>query len=222
MRLLIAEDDGDLQHQLRRHFEQEGYGVEVAETGAVALYLASEFPFDAFVLDLGLPQLNGLEIIRRLRDRGSALPILALTARGRWQDRVLGLETGADDYLVKPFQVEELTARVRALVRRARGGTGSVTRCGAVAIDLDGQRVTVKETEVELTGFEYRLLEYLARRPGNVVSKAELRDYLYPHDSDPDSNVIEVVVGRLRRKLDPGGALQPIETLRGRGYRLAT
>lgn len=221
MRLLIAEDELDIQGQLRRHFEGEGYGVEVADTGSVALYLASEYPFDAFVLDLGLPELNGLEIIRRLRDQGSGLPILALTARGRWQDRVLGLETGADDYLVKPFHMEELSARVRALVRRSRAGAGTVLRCGSLAIDLESQRVTVEEAEVELTGFEYRLLEFLARRPGGVVSKTELRDYLYPHDSDPDSNVIEVVVGRLRRKLDPDGKLQPIETLRGRGYRLA-
>jgi two-component system response regulator PhoP len=220
MRLLIAEDELDIQGQLRRHFEEEGYGVEVAGTGTVAFYLASEYPFDAFILDLGLPELNGLDIIRRLRERGSPLPILALTARGRWQDRVLGLETGADDYLVKPFRMEELSARVRALVRRARGG-GSLLRCGPLAIDLDGQRVTVHDAEIELTGFEYRLLEFLARRPGSVVSKTELRDYLYPHDSDPDSNVIEVVVGRLRRKLDPDGSLQPIETLRGRGYRLS-
>lgn len=220
MRLLIAEDEQDIQSQLRRHFESEGFGVEVADTGTLALYLASEYPFDAFVLDLGLPELNGLEIIRRLRERGNALPILALTARGRWQDRVLGLETGADDYLVKPFRLEELSARVRALVRRARGNASAVLRHGSLAIDLDSQRVNVNEREVELTGFEYRLLEFLARRPGSVVSKTELRDYLYPHDSDPDSNVIEVVVGRLRRKLDPDGSLQPIETLRGRGYRL--
>ncbi|NJD06520.1 MAG: response regulator transcription factor, partial [Methylococcaceae bacterium] len=134
MRLLIAEDELDIQGQLRRHFEGEGYGVEVADTGSVALYLASEYPFDAFVLDLGLPELNGLEIIRRLRDQGSGLPILALTARGRWQDRVLGLETGADDYLVKPFHMEELSARVRALVRRSRAGAGTVLRCGSLAI----------------------------------------------------------------------------------------
>ena len=220
MRLLIVEDDLSIQTQLRRQFEAEGYSVETAVSGREGHYFACEFVYDVMLLDLGLPELSGLEIIADLRSRGSRLPILALTARGSWQDRVRGLEAGADDYLAKPFQMEELSARVRALLRRTKDAPNSVLQCGAIALNLDSQRTTLHGVEIDLTSFEYRLLEYLAQRKGTVVSKSELRDYLYPHDSDPDSNVIEVVVGRLRRKLDPDGSLQPIETLRGRGYRL--
>jgi two-component system response regulator PhoP len=156
-----------------------------------------------------------------VRARGNKLPILVLTARGRWQDKVEGLEAGADDYLAKPFEMAELVARVKALLRRAAGTAGNALRCGPIEIDLAAQRVTVHGRQLELTGYEYRLLEYLVRHRPKVVSKGELADYLYPHDAERDSNVLEVLVGRLRKKLDPNGALSPIETLRGRGYRFA-
>lgn len=220
MRVLIIEDETDLQTQIRRHLEAEGYRVDVTGDGREGWHFASEYPVDAAILDLGLPGTPGLEIIRRLRGQGNPLPILVLTARGRWQERVEGLETGADDYLVKPFQMEELSARLKALVRRTLGAPQLQLNCGPLTLDLAAQRVTLNGDAVELTAMEYRTLEYLAQRRGNVVSKNELCDYLYPHDADPESNVIEVMVGRLRRKLAPDGVFQPIETLRGRGYRL--
>jgi len=220
MRILIIEDELDLSQQLRQQFESEGFRVDVARDGKEGLYIASEYPLDAAIIDLGLPGLPGLDIIRQLRARGNALPILILTARGRWQERVEGLETGADDYLVKPFQMEELSARLKALVRRALGAHHGELQCGHLSFNLTEQRVKLNGKEVELTAMEYQMLEYMIRRKNTVVSKNELRDYLYPHDSDPESNVIEVLVGRLRRKLDPEGTQQPIETLRGRGYRL--
>jgi two-component system response regulator PhoP len=220
MRILIIEDEIDIQTQIRRQLEADGYRVDVSGNGREGLYFAVEYPIDAAIVDLGLPGMPGLEVIRELRRQGNPLPILVLTARGRWQERVEGLEAGADDYLVKPFQMEELLARLKALVRRAAGAPRSVLSCGPLVLDLATQRVLLDGGEIDLTGFEYQLLEYLAKRQGKVVSKNELRDYLYPHDEDPDSNVIEVLVGRLRRKLDPQGARQPIETLRGRGYRL--
>ena len=166
-----------------------------------------------------MPGLSGLDIIARLRGRGSHLPILVLTARGRWQDKVQGLETGADDYLTKPFETEELLARLKALLRRAAGASHNVLRCGPIALNLGTQKVSVDGQEVELTSYEYRLLEHLARERRRVLSKDELAAHLYPHDEERDSNVIEVLIGRLRRKLDPDGRLQPLETVRGRGYR---
>jgi two-component system response regulator PhoP len=171
------------------------------------------------VVDLGLPGIPGIEIIRRLRAAGSLLPILVLTARSRWQDKVEGLEAGADDYLAKPFEMDELLARLRALLRRAQGAATQELRAGPVRLDRSAQRVWVGERLLELTGFEFRLLEHLMTQRGRVLSKRELADYLYPHDEDRDSNVLEVLLGRLRRKLDPDGSLAPIETLRGRGYR---
>lgn len=221
MRVLIIEDEAELSQQLRQQLESEGYRVDWARDGKEGLYIASEYPLDAAIIDLGLPGLPGLDIIRQLRARGSSLPILILTARGRWQERVEGLETGADDYLVKPFQMEELSARLKALVRRALGAQHTEVQCGHLSFSLAAQRVKLDGKEVDLTAMEYQMLEYMVRRKGTVVSKNELRDYLYPHDSDPESNVIEVLVGRLRRKLDPSGTQQPIETLRGRGYRLS-
>ena len=187
--------------------------------GKEALYLATEYPYDAAILDIGLPGLSGLDVIGRLRKRGSHLPILVLTARGRWQDKVQGLETGADDYVTKPFEMEELLARLKALLRRAAGSAQEVLNCGPITLNLSAQKVTVGGKEVELTSFEYRLLEHLVRERRRVLSKDELAAHLYPHDEERDSNVIEVLIGRLRRKLDPDGKLQPLETLRGRGYR---
>jgi two-component system response regulator PhoP len=219
MRILVVEDEPALQQQLRSHLEAQGYTVDSTGEGKEGLYLASEYPYDAAIVDIGLPGLSGLDIITRLRSRGSHLPILVLTARARWQDKVQGLETGADDYLTKPFESEELLARLKALLRRAAGAAQNLLRCGPVTLNLGTQKVSVDGQEVELTSYEYRLLEHLARERRRVLSKDELAAHLYPHDEERDSNVIEVLIGRLRRKLDPDGRLQPLETVRGRGYR---
>ncbi len=220
MRILVIEDDPDLRRQLVEGLTREGFATHGSGDGREGLYLAQEFPQDAAVVDLGLPSLSGLAIIRALRAGGSLLPILILTARDRWQDKVEGLEAGADDYLAKPFQPEELVARLRALLRRAAGAAGRELTLGPLCLDLTAQRATMRQRRVDLTTYEYRLLEQLATARGRVLSKPELADRLYPHDQERDSNVLEVLVGRLRRKLDPDGSLRPIETLRGRGYRL--
>jgi two-component system response regulator PhoP len=222
MRILVVEDEPALQQQLKHELEAQEYTVDATGDGKEALYFATDYPFDAAVVDLGLPGLSGLEVIARLRARGSRLPILILTARGRWQDKVQGLEAGADDYLTKPFQMEELLARLKALLRRAAGSTQDILQCGPITLNLSAQQVSVNGSEVELTSFEYRLLEHLARSRGRVLSKDDLAAHLYPHDEERDSNVIEVLIGRLRRKLDPDGTLQPLETLRGRGYRFTS
>lgn len=219
MRLLVVEDEPELRRQLEAALTLQGYTVDASGEGKEALYLATEYPFDAAVVDLGLPGLSGLDVIRSLRADGNRLPVLILTARDRWQDKVQGLEAGGDDYLAKPFQMEELLARLKALLRRAAGATLDVLQCGPVALDASAQKVSVDGTDVELTSFEYRLLEHLMRHRSRVLSKDELAAHLYPHDEERDSNVIEVLVARLRRKLDPDGALHPLETLRGRGYR---
>jgi two-component system, OmpR family, response regulator PhoP len=172
-------------------------------------------------VDLGLPGLPGLELIRRLRAARKTYPILILTARDNWQDKVEGLQAGADDYVAKPFHFEEVLARVQALLRRAGGWATPQLECGVVVLDTRAQTVQVRGAPVELTSFEYRILEHLMLRAGEVVSKAELTERLYDQDFERDSNVIEVLIGRLRRKLDPAEELQPIETLRGRGYRFA-
>ena len=221
MRVLVIEDEPHLRRQVAERLAREGFQVDTSGDGKEGLHFATEYPVDAAVVDLGLPGLPGLDLIRAVRARGSRLPILVLTARGRWQDKVEGLEAGADDYLAKPFEMAELVARVKALLRRAAGATANELRCGPLAVDLSAQRVTVHGRDVELTSYEYRLLEYLARHRPKVVSKSELADYLYAHDEARDSNVLEVLVGRLRKKLDPDGVLLPVETLRGRGYRFA-
>jgi two-component system, OmpR family, response regulator PhoP len=221
MRILIIEDEIAIRSHICRQLEKEGYQVDVTGDGLEGLYFATEYPADVAIVDLGLPGISGLEIIKRLRQQGSNLPVLVLTARGRWQERVEGLEAGADDYLAKPFQMEELSARIKALLRRVVGAPQSLLNCGYLVLNLEKQRAMVDGFEIELTSFEYRMLEYLAQQQGKVVSKDELRSYLYPHDTDPESNVLTVLVGRLRRKLDPKGIRQPIETVRGRGYRLA-
>lgn len=221
MRILLIEDETSLQRQIRERLCAEDYVVDTSGDGKEGLFFASEYPLDAAIVDLGLPGMSGLEVIRRLRQQGNNLPILILTARGRWEDKVAGLEAGADDYLVKPFHMQELLARLKALLRRAAGG-GRTISCGVITLDTAAQHVVVNGSLVELTAFEYRLLEYLVRQRGKVISKSELADYLYAHDDERDSNVIEVLVARLRRKLDPEGRLQPIETLRGRGYRVST
>ena len=219
MRLLLIEDDAALRQGLKRQLEADGYRVDEAGDGEEGLFLAQEYPFDLAIVDLGLPKLNGLTIVERLRGEGRAMPILILTARGSWQDKVVGLEAGADDYLVKPFEYPELAARVKALLRRSLKAATDVLTLGALSIDLSTQAVRLDGAPLELTAYEYRLLEYLVRERARVVTKQELSDYLYPHGDDRDSNVLEVLIGRLRRKLDPDGTRGPIETLRGRGYR---
>ncbi len=219
MRLLLIEDDPVLRLGLKRQLEADGYRVDQAADGEDGLFQAREYPLDLAIVDLGLPKVNGLTVVQTLRSEGRTLPILILTARASWQDKVRGLESGADDYLVKPFEYPELAARVKALLRRALKATSDVLKLGALSIDFSAQSARLGEVALELTAFEYRVLEYLVRERARVVSKQELSDYLYPHDEDRDSNVLEVLVGRLRRKLDPEGTLAPIETLRGRGYR---
>ena len=221
MRVLVIEDELLLQQQIASRLQAEGYVVDASGDGKEGLYRATEYPHDVVIVDLGLPGLSGIEIIRKLRAQGKNLPVLILTARGRWQDKVEGLEAGADDYVVKPFQMEELLARLKALLRRAAGTAQNILSLGTLTLDLAAQKVQFNGREIELTTFEYRLLEHLIKKRDKVVSKDELADYLYPHDEDRDSNVIEVLIGRLRRKLDPEGTLNPIETLRGRGYRFA-
>jgi len=220
MRVLLIEDDAALRLGLARQLEADGYRVDHAADGEDGLFQAQEFPVDLVIVDLGLPKLSGIDVVKRLRGEGRTLPILILTARGSWQDKVVGLEAGADDYLVKPFEYPELVARVKALLRRSLKAASDVLVLGPLAIDFSAQSVKRNSTVVELTTFEYRLLEFLVRERARVVTKQELADYLYPHDEDRDSNVLEVLMGRLRRKLDPDGTLAPIETLRGRGYRL--
>jgi two-component system response regulator PhoP len=219
MRLLLIEDDDALRQGLARQLEAEGYRVDQAASGDEGLYAAREFPFDLAIVDLGLPKVNGLTIVQRLRAEGRDLPLLILTARSSWQDKVAGLEAGADDYVVKPFDYPELAARVKALLRRSLKATGDVLTLGPLAIDFGAQAVKLDGEPLELTTFEYRLLEFLVRERERIVPKSELADYLYPQGDDRDSNVLEVLIGRLRRKLDPQGTRSPIETVRGRGYR---
>jgi len=195
--------------------------VDVASDGEEGLFGALEFPLDVAIVDLGLPKVSGLEVIRRVREQRKSYPILILTARDRWQDKVEGLQAGADDYVAKPFHFEEVLARVQALLRRSGGWASPELACGAVSLDTRAQTVKVNGTPVELTTFEYRILEHLMLRAGEVISKTELTERLYDEESERDSNVIEVLVGRLRRKLDPQDTVKPIETLRGRGYRFA-
>jgi two-component system response regulator PhoP len=221
MRILLIEDDERLVESLGEHLREAGYALDVSHDGVEGLYVGEEFPIDLAIIDLGLPGLNGLEVIRRLRQGGREFPILVLTARSDWQDKVEGLEAGADDYLTKPFQLEELIARINALLRRAGGHAKPKVEFGPITVDLTGQRVFRDREEVELTTFEYKVLQYLVMHPDEVVTKTDLSEHIYEEDADRDSNVIEVFIGRLRRKLDPDGTLKPIETLRGRGYRLA-
>lgn len=221
MRILVIEDEPTLREQISERLRREGHAVDTAAEGAVGEYLGNEYPVDAAIVDLGLPDVSGFDVIRAWRSAGRTFPVIILTARGRWQDKVTGLEAGADDYLVKPFHMEELLARVRAIVRRSSGWAQSQLQCDPVILDTAAQSVTVDGTAVELTAYEYKVLEYLMLHAGDVVSKLELSEHLYEDDFDRDSNVLEVLVGRLRKKLDPARTLSPIETLRGRGYRFS-
>lgn len=220
MRLLVVEDESLLRQQLTMGLQRAGYVVDDAADGRAGLFQALEYDYDAAIIDLGLPQIDGISVIRQLREAGRKYPVLILTARGDWQDKVAGLDAGADDYVVKPFRIEEIQARLNALLRRAAGFASPQITAGPVSLDISSKRVTVRGNAVELTAYEYKTLEYLMLHPDQVVSKSELTDHLYAQDYDRDSNVLEVFIRRLRQKLDPDETLHPIETVRGQGYRL--
>lgn len=219
MRALVVEDEDGLREDLCDRLRADGWAVESTGDGEEGLYFGRELPFDVGIIDLGLPGLSGLKLIEQLRAENISFPVLILTARDRWQDKVEGLKTGADDYLTKPFHMEELTARINALVRRSAGWSSPVIESGPIRLDTAAQEVRLSGEPVELTGFEYKVLEYLMLHAGEVISKSDLTEHLYSQDFERDSNVIEVFIGRLRRKLDPEGTRNPIQTLRGRGYR---
>jgi two-component system response regulator PhoP len=220
MRLLIVEDEPALREMLAQQFRTAGFAVDLAADGVDGEFAGKEYPIDIAVVDLGLPGKSGLDAIRAWRVAGKSFPVLILTARDSWQEKVAGLDAGADDYVTKPFRFEEVLARVQALLRRSGGWSQPLLKSGVIELDSRSQEVRVAGAPVELTAFEYRLLEYLMLRAGHVVSKTELTEKLYEQDFERDSNTIEVFIGRLRRKLDPDGDRQPIETLRGRGYRI--
>ena len=217
MRLLLVEDEPTLAAQLRQVLADAGYAVDQAGDGRQAWYLGGVQDYDAIVLDLGLPVLDGLSVLKRWRSEGVATPVLVLTARDQWHEKVAGIDAGADDYLTKPFHTEELLARVRALIRRAQGLSSPLLQCGPLALDTRSGRVLLDGQPVNVTSHEYRLLSYLMHHPGELVSRTELTEHLYAQDAERDSNTIEVFLARLRKKLPPG----LIETVRGLGYRLA-
>ena len=216
MRLLVVEDDKDLARQLQGALADAGYAVDVAHDGEEGHFLGDTEPYDAAVLDLGLPALDGITVLQRWRRDGRDMPVLILTARDRWSDKVSGIDAGADDYLAKPFHIEEMLARIRALLRRAAGHASNEIECGPLRLDIAASKVTLDGGNVSLTALEFRLLSYLMHHQGKVISRTELVEHLYEQDFDKDSNTIEVFVGRLRRKTQAG----LIETVRGLGYRL--
>ncbi len=221
MKILLIEDDENLREVLEKRLKEEGFVVETADNGEDGLYLGREFEFDLAIIDLGLPKISGMEVIQTLRDEDISYPILVLTARGSWQDKVMGLDAGADDYLVKPFHFPELLARVNALVRRSAGFSSPELVCGYITLNTSTGEVKSNGKLTDLTSYEYKVLEYLMLHQNKVVSKSTLTEHIYHQDYDRDSNVIEVFVGRLRRKLQDDSVKQKvIETLRGRGYRM--
>ncbi|PPD24734.1 MAG: DNA-binding response regulator [Methylocystis sp.] len=217
MRLLVVEDDKDLNRQIVRALEQSGYAVDRAYDGEEGCHLGETEPYDAVVLDIGLPKKDGVTILEEWRAAGRDMPVLILTARDRWSDKVQGFDAGADDYVAKPFHMEEVLARIRALLRRATGHATNEIVCGAVRLDTKAGRVVVDGAAVKLTSHEYRLLAYLMHHSGRVVSRSEIIEHLYDQDFDRDSNTIEVFVGRLRKKL----GVDLIQTVRGLGYMAA-
>lgn len=221
MRALIVEDEPALREQLVDALRAEGYAIDQSGDGLEGLHFATEMPIDIAIVDIGLPGITGLQLVERLRAAGRTLPVLLLTARDGWQDKVEGLEAGADDYLAKPFHMPELIARLRALLRRTGGFAESTLRFGRLVVDTRAQQVSVDGETIALTAYEYRVIAYLAVHAGETISKATLLDHLYDETEMRDPNVLEVFVKRLRQKLDPSRELSPIETLRGRGYRFA-
>lgn len=222
MRILLVEDEPLLQQQLLDTLQQQGYAVDVAADGQDALFMGREYPYDLAIIDLGLPKMDGMEVIKALREQQRDFPVLILTARSSWQDKVAGLESGADDYLAKPFHTPELLARMNALLRRRAGSASPVLSHGPLSVDTNAKTVSMGDRVVELTAYEYKVLEYLLMNSSKVISKTELTEHIYDQDFDRDSNVIEVFVGRLRKKLDSGSDTKLIETVRGQGYRLAS
>ncbi len=216
MRVLVVEDEPALALRLQRALEGAGYAVDVAYDGEDGWHLGDTEPFDAVVLDLGLPKLDGLSVLRRWREDGRAMPVLILTARSRWSEKMAGFDSGGDDYVTKPFEMEEIVYRVRALIRRAAGHAQPELACGPLRVDTNGGRAAVDGMPVALTAQEFRILSYLIHHVGKVVSRTELSEHVYDRHFDADSNVLEVLVGRIRRKL-PAGMIQ---TVRGQGYRL--
>ncbi|WP_430431806.1 response regulator transcription factor [Oceanicaulis sp.] len=216
MRALIVEDDPDLRRQLADVLTHSGYAVDTAADGEDGLFLGETEPYDAIVLDLGLPKLDGVTVLERWREAGMASPVLILTARDRWSEKVAGFDAGADDYLTKPFHPEELLARLRALTRRAAGHATSTLMCGDLSLDTRGSRVFLSDQLIKLTSHEFRMLSYLMHHRDRVISRTELVEHIYDQDFDRDSNTIEVFVGRLRKKIGSSR----IETVRGLGYRL--
>lgn len=221
MRALVVEDEQNLREQIIAELQKNEYAIDAAADGTEGLYLATTMPIDIAIIDLGLPGIDGLSVIKKLREAKCNYPVLILTARDNWQDKVEGLEAGADDYLSKPFHLEELMARLRALLRRSGGWSESQLHFGRLIIDTRTQQVSVDNENIELTAYEYRVIAYLATHAGSVISKSKLLDHLYEEERSPDPNVLEVFIKRLRQKLDKDKTLLPIETLRGRGYRLA-
>lgn len=216
MRILLVEDEPTLRQQLCSGLQEAGYAVDESDNGRDALHLGETESFDAVVLDLGLPQIDGLTVLKRWRSAERSMPVLILTARDNWHEKVAGIDAGADDYLTKPFHMEELLARLRGLIRRASGHASPLLHCGPVTLDTRSGRVTLEDQSVPLTSHEYKVLAYLMHRPGTVVSRTELTEHIYAQDADRDSNTIEVFIARLRKKL-PASL---IETVRGLGYRL--
>ncbi|MDF2369249.1 MAG: response regulator transcription factor [Rhizobiaceae bacterium] len=216
MRILVVEDDPDLNRQLVEALEEAGYVVDKAFDGEEGHFLGDTEPYDAAILDIGLPQKDGISVLEEWREAGRSLPVLILTARDRWSDKVAGIDAGADDYVAKPFHVEEVLARVRALIRRAAGHSSSEITCGPLRLDTRGAKATVNGVALKLTSHEFRLLSYLLHHMDKVVSRTELVEHMYDQDFDRDSNTIEVFVGRLRKKM----GLDVIETIRGLGYRI--
>jgi len=218
MKLLVVEDEALLRHHLYTRLGEQGHVVDAVANAEEALYRAAEYHHDLAMIDLGLPGMSGLDLIREFRSQGKTFPILILTARGNWQDKVEGLAAGADDYVVKPFQFEELEARLNALLRRSSGFAQSSIEAGPLVLDTNRKQALVNGESLQLTAFEYRILEYLMRHHQQVVAKERLIEQLYPDDDERDPNVIEVLVGRLRRKLESAANFKPIDTVRGQGY----
>ncbi len=220
MRVLVVEDDAELNASLKQLMEDQGYACDVADNGEDGLFNAMEYAIDVAIIDIGLPIKSGIDIIRELREAGKTYPVLLLTARDRWQDKVTGLEAGADDYLTKPFHAEELVARVNALLRRSVGKASTQLRFGPICLDTSSKVLTINQREISLTSYEYRVLECLMYNAGEVLSKTYLADHIYDEGIENDSNVLEVFVGRLRKKIKKEYADELIATVRGQGYRL--
>lgn len=220
MRILLVEDDLALQNNLKQHLLDANYTIDAVNDGEEGLFQGQEYSYDAAIIDLGLPKLDGIGLISKLRESNKEFPILILTARDNWQDKVEGLDAGADDYLTKPFHPEELLARLNALIRRSTGKSSPVIQNGPLSLNTSSHEIMMNEESISLSGSEYKLFAYLMMHIGEVKSKSTLIEHIYDQDFDLDSNVIEVFIRRLRKKLDPMGEIGLIETLRGQGYKL--